>query len=159
MSTHVRLTTASPEDNAASVPSTPLSEMFVAELFVKQYRYCICRIDDDEDDSSVFYAPNLCDNSDYGNVIPILRGGAIPDGFVVSKICELIAELTEHSDPFTKIRCGQYSFIAGVMEFLRRDPRLVVPKMRPASDEYDYARINEVVEKRREHRHQRRATA
>jgi hypothetical protein len=92
-------------------------------------------------------------NDDDGNRLTIpVEGGELPDSFVFSKVCELIAQLTANSDEFTKIRCGQFDFANGVTEFLRRDQRLVLPKVRPLDHGYDFTRMNRVVEGRRAHR-------
>ena len=95
-----------------------------------------------------FYAPCLHIDEDDNKLTVPIEGGALPDAFVFDKVCGLIAELTANADEFTQIRCGQFSFATGVMEFLRRDQRLVLPRMRPLDHGYDLTRMNRVVEGR-----------
>jgi hypothetical protein len=157
---HVSFATDPPskEDNTTSLSSTPvsksqtLSELTVASIFIEGYRHCIMRADDAEYDSYTFYAPHLV-NDDDGNRLTIpVEGGVLPDAFVFSRVCELIAELVTDADEFTKGRCGAFEFAAGVMGFLRSNQRLVLPRMRPLDHGYDFTRMNRVVETRREHR-------
>jgi hypothetical protein len=81
-----------------------------------------------------------------------MYGGGLPDSFVFHKVCAFIAELTANSDEITQLRCGSFNFANNVLEFLRRDPRLLSPKMNPTRDEYVFERVNRAVETRREHR-------
>jgi hypothetical protein len=150
-------TTAPPNgDDATTMSVLPLTEMSVAELFISHYQFCIMRIDDEEDGDSLFIAPCLYEQ-DGEKLIPPIYGGVLPDAYVFLKLMEFIGKLTANADELTQIRCGQYAFINGVMEILRRDQRLVVTKMRPSDDEYSFNRVDHVVETRHEHR--RRALA
>ena len=155
MFTHVRFSTDPPKGDTATIPSRPLSEMIVANLFNEAYQFCITRLDDDEDDNPLFVAPQLTHEftSDGDKeIMPPLYGGALPDAYVFYKICKFIAELTANSDEFTQIRCGSFNFANNVLEFLRRDPRLAYSKMRPAHDDYVFERVDKVVETRRANR-------
>jgi hypothetical protein len=141
----------------STVSFKPLSELIVADLFLRKYEHCFNRIDgdaDDEDDGPLFVIPHLCDEHNR----TIINGGAVPDSFLLAKIVEFIRELVKDADQVTQIRLGKYAFARGVLNHLKVDPRLRYPMPTHGDpDAYDPKRLDEVLEGRRARREEMRA--
>jgi hypothetical protein len=138
----------------------PLSELIVADLFLRKYEHCFNRIDSDPDDEDgdgdgcLFVIPHLHDEKNR----TIINGGPATESYMLGKIIEFIRELTENADEFTKIRLGKFSFAQGVLGFLKIDPRLRYPMPTHGNPEaYDPKRLDEVLEGRRARREEMRA--
>jgi hypothetical protein len=133
-----------------TVSFKPLSELIVADLFLRRYEHCFNRLDDEDDpDEHLFVVPHLADK-DNNTIIP---GGAVPDAFMLGKIIAFIRELIEDADEFTKIRLGKYAFARGVLDFLKIDPRVRYPMPTHGDvNAYDPKRLDEVLEGRRARR-------
>jgi hypothetical protein len=133
-----------------SVSFKPLSELIVADLFLRRYQHCFNRIDDEDNgDEHLFVVPHLADK-DNNTIIP---GGAVPDAFMLMKIVEFIRELVKDADQVTQIRLGKFAFARGVLNHVKIDPRLRYPMPRHGRDDaYDPRRLDEVFEGRRARR-------
>jgi hypothetical protein len=140
-----------------TVSFKPLSELIVADLFLRKYEHCFNRIDsdaDDEDDGPLFVIPHLADEENR----TIINGGPAPDSYMLGKIIAFIRELIEDADEFTKIRLGKYAFARGVLDHLKVDERLRYPMPTHGDpDAYDPKRLDEVLEGRRARRDEPRA--
>ncbi len=142
--------TTSPSEITSSKPIV-FSESYIASAFVERYIHQIVRLDDyDEgpDDDPIFLVPNDCKRTPCAVEI-IRHGGFVGTAFLITKIRELVAELTADADEFTQIRCGAFSFAKGVLEYLKTDPRLASKPARPRPRGYDFERISSVMEARR----------